>query len=315
MSAQASSYEKGNIIKQWRNLPPERRREAIRGYLFILPWIIGVLLFTLGPFIASLLLSFTNYTILKWPPDFLGLKNYVKAFTDDPLFWKSMGNTVFYVVGATALRIVLGFILALLLNAKVRGLTFWRTLFYVPSIVPIVASSMIWLMVLNPRSGLLNYLLGFLGISRIRWLQNPDTAKIAFVIMSVWWVGGNMIIFLAGLQGIPETYYEASKIDGANVLQRLLRITIPLMTPTIFFNLIINVINTFQVFTQALIMTNGDPLDSTRFYMLYLYDNAFGYLPPKMGYASALAWILFVIIFVLSLLMVRTSNRWVFYGD
>ena len=298
----------------WRELSEMRRREAIRGYLFISPWIIGLVLFTLGPFVTSFVLSFTNYSILQ-PGRWVGLGNYVEAFTKDPLFWLSMGNTVYYALSSTVVRIVLGFALALLLNAKVRGLTIWRTLFYVPSIIPIVATTMIWSFILNPRFGLLNYFLSFFGVERIRWLQSPEWAKPALVIMSVWWVGGNMVIFLAGLQGIPEEYYEAAKIDGASALRRLLRITIPLMTPTIFFNLLINIINTFQVFTQALIMTNGGPLNSTRFFMLHLYENAFVYSPAKMGYASALAWILFLIIFALALAMVKTSNRWVFYGN
>ncbi len=301
-------------LNPFKQLTPSRRREALLGYAFISPWLIGLLLFTLGPFIASFFLSFTNYSILQ-PGRWVGLDNYVRAFTNDNLFWLSLKNTLIYVVGSVAIRIVLGFVLALLLNTKIRFLALWRTLFYIPSVVPIVATTMIWLYVLNPRFGLLNWFLSFFGVERIRWLSSPDTSMLALLIMSSWWVGVTMIIFLAGLQGIPEDYYDAAKIDGANGWQRLLRITVPLMTPTIFFNILINVINAFQVFTQALIMTGGGPLNSTRFYMLYLYDNAFGYLPPQMGYASALAWILFVIIFVLSLFVVRSSNRWVFYGN
>lgn len=300
-------------LNPFKALSKARRREALFGYAFISPWVIGLLIFTVGPFIASLLLSFTSYSILQ-PGKWVGLDNYVRAFTNDPLFWQSLRNTVIYVVGATLLRVSFGFVLALLLNTKIRFMALWRTLFYVPSIVPIVATTMIWLFVLNPRFGLLNWFLGLFGIDRLRWLTSPDTAMLGLLVMSVWWVGGTMIIFLAGLQGIPEDYYDAAKIDGAGPLAQLARITIPLMTPTIFFNIIINVISTFQVFTQALIMTGGGPLNSTRFYMLHLYEHAFSYIPPQMGYASALAWILFVIIFVLSLVVVRSSNRWVFYS-
>jgi len=313
-SATVQPLVRKRTLNPFRDLSPARRREALYGFLFISPWLIGLVIFTLGPFIASLILSFTNYSILQ-PGRWVGFDNYIRAFTNDDLFWISLRNTVVYVVGSVTIRVILGFVLALLLNTKIRFLALWRTLFYIPSIVPIVATTIIWLYVLNPRFGLLNWFLGFFGVPRLRWLTSPDTAMLGLLVMSSWWVGTTMIIFLAGLQGIPEDYHDAAKIDGANAWQRLLRITIPLMTPTIFFNVIIGIINAFQVFTQALIMTNGGPLNATRFYMLYLYDNAFGYLPPQMGYASALAWILFVIIFVLSLVVVRSSDRWVFYGN
>ncbi len=291
--------------------PTLRRKEAVLGFLFISPWLLGFLMFVLGPFVASLYLSFTTYSILQ-PGKWVGIDNYARAFTREPLFWKSLGNTAYYVIGAVPLRIVLGFILALLLNVQVRGLTMWRTLFYVPSITPLVATTVLWLYLLNPKFGLINYALSTVGIDPIPWLTSPKWSKPALILMSVWWVGGNMVIFLAGLQGIPQQLYEAAELDGANAWQRLVKITIPMMTPTIYFNLIINIINTFQVFVQAFIMTDGGPLNSTRFYMLYLYDNAFRFF--KMGYASALAWILFLIILVLTILLVKTSDRWVFYG-
>ncbi|NOZ28540.1 MAG: sugar ABC transporter permease [Chloroflexi bacterium] len=295
----------------WGSLSTARRKEALLGYLFISPWLLGLLLFVLGPFVASLYLSFTTYSILQ-PGKWVGINNYVKAFSREPLFWKSLGNTAYYVVGAVPLRIVLGFALALLLNVKVRGLTIWRTLFYVPSITPLVATTVLWLYLLNPKFGLINYALSLAHIDPIPWLTSPKWSKPALILMSIWWVGGNMVIFLAGLQGIPQHLYEAAELDGANAWQRLWNVTIPMMTPTIYFNLIINIINTFQVFVQAFIMTDGGPLNSTRFYMLYLYDNAFRFF--KMGYASALAWILFLIILVLTVLLVKSSDRWVFYG-
>ena len=282
------------------------------GLLFISPWIIGVLVFSLFPFVASFVLSFTKYNIVQ-PPKWIGADNYVELLTDDPLFWKSLANTAVYVAGSVTVRIVLGFLLALLLNSKVRFLGLWRTLFYVPSVVPIVALSVVWLYVLNARHGLLNWFLSFLGISRIRWFADPDVAMIGFLVMSTTWVGVTMVIFLAGLQGIPEEYYDAAKIDGANLLQRLRRVTIPLMTPTIYLNILINIIGAFQVFTQIFIMTGGAPRDATRTYVLHLFENAFEYIPPQMGYSSALAWILFLIIFIFAAVIVTTSQRWVFY--
>jgi len=300
----------GRRAQRAQSISGLRRREAALGYIFILPWILGFLLFTLGPFAASLYLSFTTYSILQ-PGKWVALGNYLTAFTDDRLFWTVLYNTTYYVVGSVPLRIVLAFALALLLNTKVRGLTAWRTLFYVPSITPLVATIILWAYLLNPKFGLINYALGLFGVRPLPWLTSPIWSKPALLIMSVWWVGGNMVIFLAGLQGIPDHLYEAAELDGANALRRLLHITIPLMTPTIYFNLVMNLINAFQVFAQSFIMTGGGPLNSTRFYMHYLYDNAFLYF--KMGYASAMAWVLFVIIFVLTMLLVKTSDRWVFY--
>lgn len=314
-SSQLSNLRKTRRIR-WRDLSPMRKREALTGLMFISPWIIGVIFFSLGPFMASFFLSFTRYDIVS-SPEWIGTKNYIKVFTEDDLFWKSLGNTAYYVGGSVTIRIILGFLLALLLNAKVRFLGLWRTLFYVPSVVPIVALSVIWLYVLNGRVGLLNWFLGFFGIGRIRWFSDPDFAMIGLLVMSTTWVGVTMLIFLAGLQNIPEEYYDASKIDGANVFQRLYRITIPLMTPTIYLNILINIINAFQVFSQVFIMTDGTgrPRDATRVYVLHIFDHAFQYLPPQMGYASALAWILFMIVFFFTAIIVTTSQRWVFYQN
>jgi multiple sugar transport system permease protein len=291
-----------------------RRREAIVGYLFISPWIVGFFLFFLGPFLASLYFSFTTYSVLQ-PGRWVGLDNYVRALSGaDRLFWKSLWNTAYYVIGMVSLRIVLGFTLALLLNKKAKGITIWRTFFYVPSIVPIVAVSIIWLFILNPKFGLVNYGLSLIGIDGPGWMTSPVWSKPGLILMSVTWVGVTMLIFLAGLQDIPAHLYEAAELDGANQWRRLLAVTIPLMTPTIFFNLIINIIQGFQVFTQVLVMTSGagGPLNSTRVYVLHLFELAFNQF--KMGYASALAWILFVIVLLLTLLVVKTSDRWVFYN-
>lgn len=308
----AQAARKGR--ERWSDLSPMRRREARTGLLFISPWIIGVIVFTLGPFLISFFLSFTRYNIIE-PPVWIGLQNYAQIFNQDAIFWKSLVNTGVYVGGSVAIRVVLGFLLALLLNSKVRFLGLWRTLFYVPSVVPLVAISMIWLYILNGRFGLLNWFLSLFGVTRIRWLSDPNYAMLGLLVMSTTWVGVTMVIFLAGLQNIPEEYYDAAKIDGATWWQRLLRITIPLMTPTIYLNVLINIINAFQVFGQVLIMTNGGPRDATRTFVLHIYDYAFSYLPPQMGYASALAWILFMIIFFFTAIIVVTSNRWVFYNN
>ncbi len=289
-----------------------QRREALLGLLFISPWIVGFLILVLGPFVASFYLSFTTYSIVK-PGHWVGIANYIEAFTSDRLFWKSLGNTLYYALGSVPLRIVLGFALALLLNTKVRGHAIWRTLLYIPSVVPTVAITVVWLYLLHTRFGLINYALTLLGLKAIPWLTSPIWSKPALLMMSVTWTGGNMVIFLAGLQGIPEQLYEAAHLDGASAWDRLGHITIPMMTPTIFFNLVMNVIYAFQVFDQAFIMTGGGPLDSTRFFMLHLYLYAFRFF--EMGYASALAWVLFVVIFGLTLLTVRSSDRWVFYGS
>lgn len=313
----AQLRERTKRRERWRDLSPMRRREALIGLAFISPWIIGFLIFSLGPFLASFILSFTQYNILQ-PPEWIGVEHYRTIFTDDELFFISLKNTAFYVVGSVTIRIILGFALALLLNAKVRFLGIWRTLFYVPSVVPIVALSMIWLYVLNGRAGLLNWMLSLIGIGRIRWLTDPDYAMTGLLVMSTTWVGVTMIIFLAGLQNIPEDYYEAAKIDGAGPIRRLLRITLPLMTPTIYLNVLINIINAFQVFAQILIMTGdppGGPRNATRTIVIHIYEHAFSYLPPNMGYASAVAWILFMIIFAFTAIVVVTSNRWVFYNQ
>ena len=300
--------------ERWRDLSPMRRREALYGLAFVSPWIIGLLLFSLFPFIASFALSFTRYDVIN-PPVWIGLANYQEIFSGDSLFGKSLLNTAYYVVGSVVIRIVLAFSLAMLLNSKVRFLGVWRTLFYIPSTVPIVAISMVWIYILNARYGLLNWFLSLLGQGRIRWLSSPAYAMNGLLVMSTTWVGVTMIIFLAGLQNIPEEYYDAARIDGANWFQRLRRVTLPLVTPTIFLNVLINIISAFQVFNQVFIMTQGGPRDATRTYMLHLYNHAFEFLPPQMGYASALAWILFIILFVFTAIVVLTSDRWVFYND
>ena len=285
-----------------------------QGLFFISPWIIGLFFFILGPFIASFILSFTDYSILS-SPNWVGIKNYKYAFFRDRIFWKSLNVTVQYVLGSVTLTLIISFFLALLLNSKIKLKSMWRSVFYLPSIVPLVALSMVWILVLNPKFGPLNYLLSLFGIDSINWLQNPKTSMLGLIIMSISWIGVSMIIFLAGLQNISNDMYEAADLEGATKFQKMLFITVPIMTPIILFNLIITIIQKFQVFGQTIIMTQGGPLNSTRVFMLYIFDNAFQYTPAKMGYACALAWILFMIIFILSIFIFRTSDKWVFSNE
>ncbi|BCX05577.1 MAG: spermidine/putrescine ABC transporter permease [Candidatus Roseilinea sp.] len=286
-------------------------RRTLRGLAFCSPWIIGFLLFSVFPILSSLYFSFHDYSVLQ-PPSWTGLSNYVNLLTDDSLFWKSLGNTLFYAIGATLIGGVLAISLALLLNSNVRGLAVYRTIFYVPVIVPVVASTIIWLWLFNPQIGLLNYLFSFLGIPPIPWLTDPRWSKPALILMSLWGVGNSVVIFLAGLQDIPRELYEAAELDGASSWQKTRFVTLPMLSSVVFFNLIIGLIAGFQVFTQAYVMTSGGPADSTLFYALYLYNNAFQFF--KMGYASAQAWILFLLIVACTAFIFRTSSRWVYYA-
>ena len=289
---------------------PLGRRHWI-GWLFILPWFIGFLWFDVLAFLLNVLLSFTDFTVGARLPNWVGLANYQELFTGDKLIGISFKNTLYYMGFQVPLLIILAFSLALLLNAKIRGRGVFRTIFYLPSLVPAVASSIIWIFMLRTKNGLINMTLGLVGIKAVPWLSRPEWSKPALILMSLWGFGGQMVIYLAGLQGISQELYEAAEIDGANGLQKLSRITVPLMTPTIFFNLIMGIIGSFQVFTQAFIMTQGGPLRSTLFYMLHLYNSAFRYF--KMGYASAMAVVLFFIILALTLFVNQTSERWVHY--
>lgn len=282
------------------------------GYAFISPWLLGFFVFTAIPFLASIYFSFTRYDIVS-PPVWVGWANYQKLLFEDPLFWKSLGITFKYALVAVPVGIAAGVALALLLNLEIAGISIYRTVFYLPSIVPIVATSVVFIWILNPQIGLVNGLLRHFGIIGPAWLQSTKWAFWSLVFMSLWGVGGSMIIYLAGLKDIPTTLYEAAIIDGAGPLQRTRHVTLPMITPVIFFNLIMGVIGAFQYFTQAYIMTLGGPEDSTHFYALYLFNRAWRYL--DMGYASAMAWILFVIVMVFTIAIFRTHRRWVHYGQ
>jgi multiple sugar transport system permease protein len=277
--------------------------------VFASPWFLGFLIFGGGPIIFSLIMSFCEYDVLA-PPKFVGLKNYLTMFLDDPLFYKSLWNTIFMAIGIP-LGMTVSLSIAILLNYEIKGMAVYRTFFYLPAIMPAVAASILWIWIFNPHEGILNNLLANMGISGPGWLQNQYWSKPSLILMGLWGAGGGMIVWLAGLKGIPAHLYEAAKIDGAGRFRMFVNITLPMLSPYILFNLIMGLIGTFQVFTQAYIMTQGGPVDSTLFYAYLLFNNAFRYM--KMGYASALAWILFGIVLSLTLLQLWVSKRWVHY--
>lgn len=284
------------------------RRESTAGFLFISPWVLGLLFFTLGPMLWSLYLSFTDYSGLA-APHYVGFDNY-RRMKEDPLFWTSLINTAYYVVFAVGGTTVAAMGAALLLSADIRGIQIFRTIFYVPVVVPMVANSLLWV-VLFHNEGLVNQVLHFVGLPTFTWLFDPSIAKLVYVSMAVWGLGTYAMIFVAGLKNVPVVYYEAAAIDGAGPVRRFWHITLPLMAPVILFNVVIGVINSFQVFTAAYIITSGGPANSTLFYVLYLYQNAFKYF--DMGYASALGWVLFLIIVVFTALQFRISRSFVYY--
>jgi multiple sugar transport system permease protein len=267
--------------------------------------------FLLYPLFAALYYSLCDYSVLL-PPVFVGLDNYVELF-HDRLFWKSLWNTSFYAAGSVGLSLFMALTLALLLNSKIRGIGFYRTAFFLPSLMPMVASSMLWLCMYAGQGGIINTLLAKIGVVGPAWLSDPAWAKIAIIFMAVWGAGHSMVILLAGLQDVPTSLYEAAIIDGASFWQRLVHVTLPMISPVIYFNLVMGIIGAFQAFAQALIMTSssGAPEQSTLFYVLQLYN--VGFMDLRMGYASAMAWVLFLIILALTFVATRLSKRWVTY--
>jgi multiple sugar transport system permease protein len=285
------------------------RKEFYAGYAFASPWFIGFVIFGGGPIFFSFVMSLCQYDVMS-PPRWVGLQNYVDLFAHDPLFYKSLYNTVFMAL-SIPLTMIAGLAIAMLLSSEMRGMAVYRTIFYVPAIMPAVAASILWLWIFNPSEGVLNNFLRSIGLPGPAWLQNYAIAKPALIIMLVWGAGGSMIIWLAGLKGIPSHLYEAAEIDGAGPIRRFWSVTLPMLSPYILFNLIMGLIGIFQIFTQAYIMTRGGPLDSTLFYVYALFNNAFRYM--KMGYASAMAWVLFAVILVLTIIQLRLSRIWVHY--
>lgn len=288
------------------------RREALAFYLFASPWIIGFLLLTVGPMAASLYFSFTNYDLFD-PIQWVGLQNYTDLLTSDGTFRHAMFNTFYFVAVGLPLNLVLALGTALLLNERMKGITIFRALYYVPSLVPAVASGVLWISLFDPQYGMLDAGLRLLHFSSIDWLSDPTWTKPAIIITLLWGVGGGMIIYLAGLQNIPEHLYEAAKIDGAGAWGRFRYVTLPLLTPSILFQLIIGLIGFFQIFDQIYVLTSNHPGEDTITFMYYLFQTAFGSETNQMGYASAQAWIFFVIVMAVTLLVFRTSARWVFY--
>ena len=288
----------------------QQQRNRRTFYLFISPWLIGFIVLTMGPMLYSLYLSFLDWDFLT-TPEFVFFENYSEIFTDDPLFYKSMTNTFIW-AAFLPLGIIISIILAILLNQKIKGVKIFRTIFYVPVIVPMVANSLLWLWLFNPEIGIINQALSFFGLPTSTWLLSETMVIPALVIMSLWQVGGGVVIFLAALQGVPKDLYEAASIDGAGELRKFFNITIPIISPAIFFQLITGVIGALQVFTQGYIMTDGGPQNRTLFVMLYIYREAFENF--NIGYASALSWVLFIVISLLSVLMFKTVGKKVYYN-
>jgi len=287
------------------------RQEARAGYVFAAPWFIGFVVFWGGPIVFSFVMSLCEYDIFN-PPRFVGLRQYAAMFFHEPRFWTSLWNTL-YMACAVPLYMAAGLGIALLLNHEIRGMAVYRTFFFLPSIMPAVAASILWIWIFNPQEGVLNNALAQVGIPGPAWLQDQQWSKPALVLMGLWGAGGGMIVWLAGLKGIPRQLYEAAEIDGAGVVRRFWNVTLPMLSPYIFFNLVMGLIMAFQIFTQAYIMTQGGPVDSTLFYAYELFNNAFRYM--RMGYASAMAWVLFGVILALTLVQIRMAPRWVHYGD
>ena len=287
-----------------------RRKEAIEGFLCISPWLIGFVLLTIGPVIYSFIISLTKWDMIN-PPKMVGFGNYATIIADDFRFRQSLKVTAIYAAVSVPLGIIFSLALAMLLNMNLKGMRLFRAIFYIPAILPPIAVSMVWLMLFNAEGGILNVLLGKVGLGPVPWLTSTEWALPSFILMSLWGVGGGMIIYLAGLQSVPTQLYESAEIDGAGSWSKFVHVTLPMISPTILFNLIMSIIGSFQVFASSFVMTQGGPAYSTLFYVLYLYQNAFMYL--KMGYACALAWILFVVILGLTLLMLKASKSWVYY--
>ena len=283
-------------------------QRTFEGYIFIGPWLIGFVIFTAGALLGSFGISLSKWSMIG-TPQYVGLENY-KYMVNDRFFWQSLMVTIYYLLNVP-LNLLLGLLLAILLNQKIRGIAVFRTIYYLPSVTAGVAVSLLWMWIFNPRFGVINVLLSKVGIQGPAWLGSETWAMPALIIMSIWGVGGSMLIYLGALQSIPTHLYEAATLDGAGAWRKFLNITIPMVTPVLLLNMIMGVIASFQVFTQAFIMTKGGPNYATLFYVLYLYQQAFEWF--NLGYASALAWVLFVVILIFTFVILRSSSKWVYY--
>jgi len=300
------------MLSIWRNMTTQQRRDAKIGYLALSPWMAGFVVFYAFPILATLYFSLTQWTLVD-APVWVGLDNYVRMFTRDPLFASSLKATTLFVALSLPLKLVLGLMLALLLNLKIPGMNVFRTVFFIPAVISGVAVSLMWIWFLNPDTGVVNTLLHYVGVQGPYWFWDLNWALPSVAIMSIWKVGGAAIIYLAGLQNIPAHLYEAAEIDGAGKWRRFWRVTLPLLTPTLFFQLIIELIDAFKIFTEAFVITKGGPLKATYFFLYYFYEEAFRNF--NMGYASALALFLLVVIMGCTVFVYRTSDRWVYYEN
>lgn len=293
-------------------LSKARRREALEGYLYLLPWLLGFVIFTAGPMLVSLYLSFTEYRVTS-APVFIGLENYTTAFFEDDLFWSSLGRTFYFALVSVPIGLIGSLLLAMLLNQGLRGTSIFRTVFFLPGLTPIVATALVWTILLQPETGLINYALRLLQIEGPKWFGSVQWAIPGLILMTTWrTLGSNrMIIFLAGLQGVPDSLYDAASIDGANSWQRFINVTLPMISPTLFFNLVLGIIGALQVFAAAMIATKGGPARATWFYALHVYSQAFEYF--EMGYGSALAWLFLLVMLAFTFIQFRASSRWVYY--
>lgn len=285
----------------------KKKINKYEGYLFILPWIIGILVFFIGPVGYAVYISFTKWSVIG-DPVWVGLDNYIKIFHDEQ-FYNSLAVTVKYALFAIPLGIIASFTIAFILNSNIKGLSFYRTIYYLPAVVSGVAVALLWRWVLDPEYGLVNSLLANIGIQGPGWLSDPKWVLPSYILVAIWGAGGGMITYLVGLKDVPSSLYESAEIDGAGFFAKLFKITIPLMSPIFFYNLVMGIIGSFRKFTDAYIL--GGAGNQGKFYLVYLYENAFKYF--KMGYATALAWILFIIILILTLVIFKSSDLWVYY--
>ena len=299
------------ISTPFKNMSAGDKRRMLEGLLFVSPWIIGFVGFTLYPLIYSAYISLTRYDLVR-EPVFIGFENYRQLFTSDPLFWTVIGNTLYFVFISVPLGLIMSFLIANLLNTKVVGRSIFRAILYIPSIVPAVCTAMVWQFLLNVQYGAVNGMLQWIGLPAVPFFSSPDMAKNSLIMVAIWSAGNAVVIFLAGLQDVPRSLYEAAIVDGANDVQQFFNITVPLMTPVILFNMIMGFIAAFQEFTTAFLITNGGPMNSTLFFAVYLYRQAFRYF--AMGKASALAWILFIFVMTFTVTLFKSSARWVYYG-
>ncbi|MEU9835103.1 sugar ABC transporter permease [Streptosporangium sp. NPDC048047] len=292
-----------------RVLAPQRR-EALWFYLMASPWIVGFVVLTLGPVIVSIWLSMTDWDLFT-EPEFVGPDNYVRLFTADPVFWKVLGNTAFYAFLSVPLGMAASLGVAYLLNKPLRLIRLFRTAVYLPTLVPLVATSILFVWMFAPDTGLINSFLGLFGVDGPEWLLDADWVKPALIIMSLWQIGTAVLLLLAGMQSVPRHLYEAAALDGAGPGRQFWHITMPMLTPVIFFNLVMGIIGAFQVFSQIYIMTEGGPDNASQMVVPLLFQHAFKF--NHMGYASAIAWVLFLIMMLLTLVVIRSSSMWVFY--